>query len=877
MAAASISPTETCEVTLSTNLDEDAIFRRALMIPVEKQRLAFLDDTCENDSALRARLDSLLEADTCDWNQFDTHFQEVSIDELPIRTIPQIENYLLREKIGEGGMAEVFFAEQLTPFRREVAVKIQRTNSFKSESFRRFRSEQQTLAKLKHENIATIYDGGVTSDGCPFVAMELVQGQPITTFCNDHRLSIRERLVVMRDVCNGIEFAHHNGVIHRDLKPANILITETISGPVPKIIDFGIAKDTEQVDEQNRTKDSQWLGTLNYMSPEQVRNEPAAVDAHSDIFALGVILHEMLVDEIPLAEEFRAAGNLEGILKCIRETVPVPISSTLRRLGSPAYIAEKRGTNFDALTKEFTPELDEIVSRMLAKQTEDRYSTIRQVSAELDRVIEGRTLEKKRQLRTERTRPQLRYYFILVCLILLLIKGFLPVAVFHSGGLFFNKQLSRQSSKDKDASDARSGISIAESPQLSPERNQNGEPPDNTDLVNVRLRSLNRTAKLTNRLFYLLNEGKAVEAFLLTNAWAADPQVRTVRQALVLDVNLSGFPENAKIEICDWNTEPFGWQNVSVKRGVAELPLREVLIKPFDKYIEPSIRMRVTCSGYLKSEMVLNASELEAMRGQMRLVQRNESTPDNMELVYGDFGAKSLAATDVVSETSFAADAFWMDRFEVSNQDYREFVLAGGYENAEFWSGLEFVLDGEKQSFDEAMKRFLDSTGKAGPASWVDGSFAVGMASYPVSGLSFFEASAYAQYRGKRLPTLSEWRRAASGATQSAVSARQNFENDHPAKCGAHTGISRFNIRDLGGNVREWCSTGRERSSCYILGGSWQSSSDVFALNIVKSRWNRSIVNGFRCCKNFSRTDQKHVADQNASDAVPPNNDPTSN
>ena len=875
MAAESISPSEACEVILGASLDEDAIFRRALMIPVEKQRLAFLDHICENDSVLRARLDSLLEADTRDWNQFDTHFQEALVEKLTSTSIPQIENYLIHEKIGEGGMAEVFSAEQLTPFRREVAVKIQRTNRFESESFRRFRSEQQTLAKLKHENIATIYDGGVTSDGSPFVAMELVQGQPITTFCNDHRLSIRERLVVIRDVCNGIECAHHNGVIHRDLKPANILITETIRGPVPKIIDFGIAKDKERVDDQSRTKDSRWLGTLNYMSPEQVRNEPAAVDAHSDIFALGVILHEILVDEIPLAKEFRAAGNLEGILKCIRETVPVPISSTLRRLGSPANIAEKRGTNFDVLTKDFTPELDEIVSRMLAKRTQDRYATIRQVSAELDRVIESGTLENKRPLRTERTRRHLLYYFTLVCLALLLTKVFFSASRFGSSGFFVNQQLSPLSTGDKDASDASSGISIAEIPQPSPEKKIAS--PDNSYPVNVRPGASNRTARLTQRLFYLLNEGMAVEAFLLTNAWAADPQLSTVRQALVQDVNLSGLPVNAKIKICDWDAEPFQWHNVSVKSGVAELPLREVLVKPFNKLIEPSIRIRVTCPGYLNREMVLNAVELDAMQGQMRLVQRNESTPDDMELVYGDFGAQIIAAADGRSQTSFATDAFWIDRFEVSNQDYLDFVLAGGYENAEFWSGLDFVLNGEKQSFDEAMKRFLDSTGKAGPSSWVDGSFAVGMGSYPVSGLSFFEASAYAHYRGKRLPTLSEWRRAASGATQVAVTARQNFENDRPAKCGAYTGISRFNIRDLGGNVREWCSTSRERSSCYILGGSWQSSSDVFALNIVKSRWNRVIVNGFRCCKNFYTTDQNHRTEQNAFDAVPPNNAPTPN
>ena len=217
---------------MGIQLDEDAIFRRALLIPSPRQRSRFLDHTCGNDKHLRDRLSRLLEADETNWSLFDSFIHKrCSVGE-PLEKTPQIENFHLIEKIGEGGMAEVYSAEQLTPFRREVAVKIQRTSDFVSKTTHHFQSEKQTLAKLKHENIATIYDAGTTSDGKPYVSMELVKGEPITTFCNDLQLNIRERLELMQEVWKGIEYAHHYGVIHRDLKPANILITEAIHGPI---------------------------------------------------------------------------------------------------------------------------------------------------------------------------------------------------------------------------------------------------------------------------------------------------------------------------------------------------------------------------------------------------------------------------------------------------------------------------------------------------------------------------------------------------------------------------------------------------------------------------------------------------------------------
>ncbi|HBV62428.1 MAG TPA: hypothetical protein DEF45_05335 [Rhodopirellula sp.] len=395
--------------TLDKTENEESIFRRAIKLKSLAARTAFINEVCGEDTAQTKRMLKLLTADATDWSQFDNFLNEHTTQDIAQSTKPTAENYQIGEEIGRGSTAIVFSAEQLKPFSRTVALKIIRTNHLAPETRQRFRLEQDTLAKLNHANIATIYHAGLTDEGNPYVAMELVKGLPITTYCRRHKLNIKERLKLFVSLCDGIEYAHHSGIIHRDLKPANILVSETLQGPRLKVIDFGIAKQLLSFDDAvELTQESQIMGTLHYMSPEQAAGASSKVSFPSDIFALGVILHELLIDQIPLAAEFKAASTLEEHLKCIRNTVPKPVSDTFFALPDAVEIARKRGTTADSLRDEITPELDHIVSRMLEKQDSRRYPNVTAVKDDLGDYLAGMPTAGS-QSRNKFTLERMRY------------------------------------------------------------------------------------------------------------------------------------------------------------------------------------------------------------------------------------------------------------------------------------------------------------------------------------------------------------------------------------------------------------------------------------------------------------------------------------
>ncbi|HBV62705.1 MAG TPA: hypothetical protein DEF45_06745 [Rhodopirellula sp.] len=674
----------------------------------------------------------------------------------------------------------------------------------------------------------------------------------------------------MQEVWKGIEYAHHHGVIHRDLKPANILITEAIHGPIPKIIDFGIAKDLTQADIRMGAAEQKLVGTLDYMSPEQLGGDAAEVDAHSDIYALGVVLHEVLIDQIPLAEEMRSTETLDARLSCIRGTVPAPMSSTLKTLESSGDLSKNRSTSFDVLTQQVTCELDRIVSRMLAKSTDERYATIQQVSEDVDRFLDSRALNTKRPITTARNRHGWAYYLALLGF------GFLLFRVLSAA------YTSEMAGEDRDG--GMNGIQTTELdasiPTLSQPAGTSAElfsdQKSTVDSLHQAGSALSLSAnaemvvKEKKHFYYLIHDMMPVKAFELSKSWGSNSELRILRQELVLEAKFSRLRPNVEIEICDWNNEPFAWQKLSVTNGVIELPLGDVFIEPLSKRFKPSIRMRVSCPGYVPREMILNAIRLETIVDQLQLVKKTASTPDKMVLVTGISGLGGMQDKSQGVDASMTPNWFCIDQYEVSNQDYLEFVQDGGYENPEFWSTFRFIFEGAEQPFSEAMKRFIDSTGRLGPATWISGSYPPGMARYPVSGVSVFEAAAYARYRNKQLPTVEQWRRAASGFVRFAMTARSNFASNGLAECGAHSGISTYNIRDLGGNVREWCSTDDELGNSYVLGGSWQSPRHALNMNILVSQWDRNEVNGFRCCEPYRMTSQNKTKSQSVRDTFRP-------
>lgn len=857
MAATNIGHSEYGGRILGSKLTEDAIFRRALLIPAKKQRLKFLDDECGKDKALRDHLAKLLEADAKEWKQFDSVLQQQPTSKEVAEPIPSLKNYQVHERIGSGGMADVFAAEQLTPFRRQVAVKVQRTNQFDSEACRRFESEQQTLATLKHENIATIYDAGLTINGAPYVSMELVRGEPITTYCNDHRLTIEDRLRLLLDVCNGVEYAHHNGVIHRDLKPANILIAEKVHGPQPKIIDFGIAKNTEASPHDKKTKAGKILGTLDYMSPEQLGNAPSTVDAHSDIYSLGVILHEMLVDEIPLKKELSQSTTLEERLKCTRTTVAAPISSTLMSLENSTLLSENRSSSFEELKRQFTPALDRIVSRMIAKRPDQRYATVQQVATDLEQLLKSNALDSKSKVGTPRTMTRRRFRFaIIFFLIFLCLIGLLHA--FRIG------TLQRVSKRGRSESNQRGTLRPSDSDiALDAEAPPSADQEAGRIELSQEIRPAQQNSELLpdksheiDEFYYRILDRRPVAAFQLAKSWPADPQLEQLREQLTDDVTLTDVPPDAVVEICDWIKEPFEWHRVETTNGKVTLPLGRIFIEPLKKFYTRSFRIRITCPGYLTRELLLSKRDLAVIDGEIGLVKRTEPMPDDMTLVPA-FTSPDNTRLKYHSSLLRNENAFWMDRHEVSNEDYLEFVKAGAYERPEFWTSVSFLFNGEELPFESAMKRFVDRTGNPGPASWSDGCFAPGMEKYPVSGVSFLEAASYASYRGKSLPTPEQWHHAASALTSAGMVARNNFASDGPERCGANSGIGRFNIQDLGGNVREWCGTSDIQGNSYILGGSWKSPPFALHSNITANQWDRSEVNGIRCCRSIREGKRK--------------------
>ena len=356
-------------------------------------RAEFIAQACGENPASNARMKKLVEADQVGWQEFDKLVGRQSECYREYFPKPVVESYDIGEELGRGATAIVFSAEQLEPFARTVALKILRTNQLTSEAYRRFSREQSTLAKLNHVNIATIYNAGTAAAGNPYVAMEMVRGLPLTTFCRKNRLNISQRLKLFRSLCDGIEHAHQSGVIHRDLKPANVLVSETLQGPIPKIIDFGISKTKEEIEEDaGLTRESQVMGTLRYMSPEQASGASREAAHGSDVFALGVILHELLVDQVPLATEYKAANTLEEQLKCIRETVPKAVSSTFASLANVEELAGNRSTTVASLRNDLTTELDSIVSRMLEKQVCDRYPSVSAIKGDIDDYLAGRPI-----------------------------------------------------------------------------------------------------------------------------------------------------------------------------------------------------------------------------------------------------------------------------------------------------------------------------------------------------------------------------------------------------------------------------------------------------------------------------------------------------
>ncbi len=298
--------------------------------------------------------------------------------------------YRLLERLGEGGMGEVWLAEQAEPVHRRVALKVIKVGMDSAQVVARFEAERQALALMDHPAIATVFDGGATPQGRPYFAMEYVRGEPITTYCDRHRLNTSERLELFTQVCEGVQHAHQKGIIHRDLKPSNVLVTILDDHPVPKIIDFGVAKATAQnlTERTLFTELGVLVGTPEYMSPEQAEMGALDIDTRTDIYALGVLLYELLTGVLPFdCRELRRAGLAE-IQKIIREKEPSRPSTRITQLGRDSTAAAtNRRTEPRRLVSELRGDLDWITMRALEKDRTRRYETANTLAADVRRHL----------------------------------------------------------------------------------------------------------------------------------------------------------------------------------------------------------------------------------------------------------------------------------------------------------------------------------------------------------------------------------------------------------------------------------------------------------------------------------------------------------
>ncbi len=783
----------------------------ALASPAE--RAAYLDRVCGADDTLRAEIERLLEA-----GEQARDFLEQSV--LPLDALStdelcgaRVGRYKLLEQIGDGSFGVVYMAEQLEPVQRKVALKIIKAGMDTKEVIARFEAERQALALMDHPNIAHIYDAGVTAPsdsqlstlnsqlhfGRPYFVMELVRGIPLTEYCDRNTLPTAERLQLFIKVCQAVQHAHQKGVIHRDLKPSNILVTEIDGAAVPKIIDFGVAKALGQKLTQKTlfTAFHQMIGTPAYMSPEQAKLSGVDVDTRSDIYSLGVLLYELLTGVTPFDPETLHKAALDEVRRVIRETDPPKPSTRLRTLGDKLTdVARQRQVDPAALARSVHGDLDWIVMKCLEKDRQRRYEAVSDLARDIDSHLSHKPVSAAaptlgyraaKYVRRHRRRLAIAAAFV----VLVVLASMLSVW-----------QARRAERERASSRNTRWALETA-LPEIE--------------------RSLEKDDYAT--AFKLV---QLAQPFVRDNT-----RFKALSARAVGDVSIETTPPGAHVFIRDYGDVSPAWETMG------KSPLYHL------KVSQGFNRWKVTLPGYETREGALlpgsQPAELKVT------LDKNGTIPPGMVRIEGATKFRpDLNDLDSQHIPELVLPDFLLDRYEVSNQRYQEFVAAGGYQKPQFWKH-KFIKNGVELSWEAAMKLFVDQTGRPGPATWKNGDFPPGQEDYPVSGVSWYEAAAYAEFAGKRLPTVYHWRLAAVGTSTKAIIPLSNFGGQGPAPVGTFQGITCRGVYDMAGNVREWCFNEVADGHRVTTGGAWGEPAYMFYYADKSSPLLRTLSSGFRC------------------------------
>jgi serine/threonine protein kinase/formylglycine-generating enzyme required for sulfatase activity len=774
------------------------------------ERPAFLDRECEGDLALRTEVESLIASHKEAGSVFDSPPIEAVAGLLADEQVDlaghQLGHYKVVSQIGRGGMGVVYLAQDKR-LGRKVALKILPSYFSRDQlRVRRFEQEARAASALNHPNILMIFDIGQV-ETIPFIATEYIEGETLRSRLARGNLAIDEALELSIQVASALAAAHQAGIVHRDIKPENIMLRP--DGYV-KVLDFGLAKLAEQQAHNTNTTAPTFgqvdtapgtvVGTANYLSPEQARG--LDVDARADIFSLGVVIYEMVAGHPPF----------EG------ETTSDVIAAILKE--------EPRGLSEEV--KGVPSELQQIVTKALRKDKEERYQTARQMMddlAQLKREIEVEARIKSRSSGETATAT-----------------GAAVAAETESVGKVVRRLLSRRATL----------VAVA------------------AVVLVVALffywRALN--VKWARGQLAKIEEMSQAGDFFQAYDLAArvrdylpdDPTLARLMPAISDDLTVETEPAGASVYLKRFSPDETG--SFPARRLIGTTPLthHQIARGSYVIYIERDGYAAVerTVSGMpvrsggrpalTPPPISIKATLIEAAR-----------VPERMVYVPG--GNYRLVSWDRPTEERVRLDPYYLDRFEVSNREFKEFIDAGGYLKKQFWK-YPFVKDGKPLRWDEAIKEFKDRTGLPGPRSWSGQNYPEGKADYPVTDVCWYEAAAYAEFRGKRLPTVFEWEKGARdgkasfsglvmpwGVLSEATTHRANFQGSGTAPVASYEfGMSPYGALNMAGNVSEWCLN-RTAAGNIASGGSWDDFHYSFGYHGGFPSFYNSGKLGFRCAQ----------------------------
>lgn len=658
-----------------------------------------------------------------------------------------VSHYRILEELGGGAMGIVYKAQDMR-LKRLVALKFLPPGLTRDpEAKKRFVQEAEAASALDDPHVCTIHDIDETADGRVFIAMSFYEGETLKKRIQRGPLALADVVSLARQMAGGLAAAHETGIVHRDVKPANVMITTR--GEV-KIVDFGIAK----LSGADLTGTGLSLGTVAYMAPEQFHG---SVDARADLWALGVVIYEMLAGQLPFGGDSDAKT-----MNAVLTRSPEPVK---------------------ALRGDVPPALAAIVDRALQKDPARRFASAREMLAALEAIGTGRpAASSSESIRLMMRRPAVA----------------LPiVAVVGALGYLLVTALVNQSRTQWAREEA--------------------------------IPEINR----------LLDQDQYESAYVLAQQAERyipnDPVLADLRPRIVVEPSLTSTPRGARVFIRPYTSSDTDW------RLIGSTPLEGVALA------RGTYRWRIEADGFETVEFARNADLGGALT--INLVAAG-STPTGMVTVPASRGPVDI--TGFATEDQAALEPFLIDRHEVTNRQFKEFVDAGGYSNREYWKH-PFVRGAERLEWDAAMALLRDSSGRPGPATWELGTYPANQADYPVTGVSWHEAAAYAEFRGAHLPTIYHWARAALGFTRAApirgrIVAASNLAGTTPVAVGSTGAIGPYGAYDMAGNVREWCwnESGDNR---WILGGAWNDHEYMLLVPYSLPPLDRSPANGFRLAR----------------------------